>query len=575
MVEKKWSSSIFDLILKHASAGIVVLDKESKLLAVSQHFLELSGLKGNDVIGKTLKELFVNDIPESLAKAYDSSLKGLPECRNEEMFTFSDGRQEWFSWKMQPWYDDEGNMGGVLFFTDTITKEKKIEEELKKTVDEMLSLSQIVFAIGITNFKKMLETILYEISNITDLEGGIICMVTEDGRLTLAAHRGTTKETIKDLTENVIKIGDCLCGNCAKDGKPLILRNEQEVLKFATREAQRGEGIKFYAAFPLIVKNRCIGVLCVFTRTEKKLPERIISLLETFSSLIAIAIENAKLVEEAKSYSTELENKVSQRTKELTESYRVLKNLVEELNEKSRILEEANEKLIELDRLKSMFIASMSHELRTPLNSIIGFSSIMLNEWIGPVNDEQKKNLETILRAGKHLLSLINDIIDVSKIESGLLDVNISDFDLNDVMTEVITSFGDEFTKKGLELKFKPLHVVMHTDKRRLTQVILNLVSNALKYTEKGNVSVDVNLVGDRVEITVADTGIGIKAKDIKDLFKPFVRFESPLKALTPGTGLGLYLTKKLLTDVLKGDISVETEFGKGSIFKVLVSTQI
>lgn len=298
--------------------------------------------------------------------------------------------------------------------------------------------------------------------------------------------------------------------------------------------------------------------------------------------------------EELIKYKEHLEELVQERTAELKESQTALMNMVDDLNKKTGELKIANERLKEVDRLKSIFIASMSHELRTPLNSIIGFSSILLNEWLGPLNQEQKENLASILRSGKHLLALINDTIDVSKIEAGTIEMHEEDFDVYDVIAEAVDSLSEDVKDKGLELKFESIHQQMLTDRRRLLQCMLNLLDNAMKFTEKGSVNVQVRLGSstddqgekgsslllvannsthnaDFVEISVEDTGIGIKEDDIPKLFTAFTHLESHLKWYTPGTGLGLYLTKKLIVEALKGDIMVESTYGKGSKFTLRI----
>ena len=263
-----------------------------------------------------------------------------------------------------------------------------------------------------------------------------------------------------------------------------------------------------------------------------------------------------------------------------------------QLESANRELEQANLKLQEIDRLKSMFIASMSHELRTPLNSVIGFSSVLLNQWIGPLNDEQKKVLSIISRSGKHLLALISDVIDVSKVEAGAIDVYAQDFDLDEVITESVNLLSREINDRKLELKVESIHQTMHTDRKRLQQCVLNLLSNAVKFTEKGSIDVHVCQVSEfkmkngekyspliaphpAVEISVADTGIGIKEEDIPRLFKSFVRINSPLSSMIPGTGLGLYLTRNLVMEVLKGDISAESKYGEGSKFTIRIPVRI
>ncbi|MDD2853818.1 MAG: ATP-binding protein, partial [Desulfuromonadaceae bacterium] len=272
-----------------------------------------------------------------------------------------------------------------------------------------------------------------------------------------------------------------------------------------------------------------------------------------------------------------LEERVKERTAELDKSQRALMNIVGDLNQQTAELEDANSKLQELDRMKSMFIASMSHELRTPLNSVIGFSRILLDEWTGSLNREQKENLATVLRSGKHLLSLVNNVIDVSKIEAGMIDPDIEDFDINDVISEAEKSVGKDISDNGIVLTAQAIHHIMHTDRTRLLQCLLNLLSNAVKYTEKGTITICAQLVdnGGLLELTVVDTGIGIAEDDLGKLFFPFVRLDSPMRTTVPGTGLGLYLTRKLAREVLRGEIAVTSTPGVGSSFVLTVPVSL
>ncbi|MBU0482495.1 MAG: PAS domain S-box protein [Proteobacteria bacterium] len=286
---------------------------------------------------------------------------------------------------------------------------------------------------------------------------------------------------------------------------------------------------------------------------------------------IELAGYREHLEEQVKERTTELETKSLQ----LQDSRHALINLVEDLNQKTEELEAANAKLQELDRLKSMFIASMSHELRTPLNSIIGFSTIVLDEWFGPLNTEQKEKLATVLRAGRHLLVLINDVIDISKIEAGTIDPLVEDFELEALVKEAVEYVKTDIENKKLHLEIKMKNCRLHTDRRRLFQCLLNLLSNAVKFTEDGEIQVNAGLVvpedRNRVRIEVRDTGIGIAPEDQARLFTPFFRIESPLGPQAKGTGLGLYLVRKICHDILHGDVGVKSEPGKGSLFFLTV----
>jgi len=226
-----------------------------------------------------------------------------------------------------------------------------------------------------------------------------------------------------------------------------------------------------------------------------------------------------------------------------------------------------NLQLRSLDKLKSMFIASMSHELRTPLNSIIGFSGIMLQGLAGELNEEQKKQMTMVKSSAKHLLALINDVIDVSKVEAEKIKLDIEEFDLSRVMQEIKDSFAVAVNEKGLKLSLEePGNMVIKSDERRIKQIVMNLISNAIKFMDKGEIKIKVVQSDGQVQISVKDAGMGIKKEDMQKLFKQFSRIMVEGMPIQEGTGLGLYLSRKLAS-ILGGEIRAESEFGNGSEF--------
>ncbi len=267
-------------------------------------------------------------------------------------------------------------------------------------------------------------------------------------------------------------------------------------------------------------------------------------------------------------------NKMTQSLKKITTSRDELdrevterKRAEEDVKKHAEQLEQANIRLQELDRLKSMFIASMSHELRTPLNSIIGFTGIILQGMSGEITGDQRKELTMVKNSANHLLALINDVIDVSKIETDKVELFIEEFNLADLMQEVKESFKVAADEKNLKLSLKmPERLIIKGDERRTKQVIMNLVSNAVKFTDGGEIEIEVKKKDEEVKVSVTDTGIGIKKENMKKLFKQFSRIYAEDKQITEGTGLGLYLSKKIV-DLLGGQIKAESEFGKGSMF--------
>jgi len=238
-------------------------------------------------------------------------------------------------------------------------------------------------------------------------------------------------------------------------------------------------------------------------------------------------------------------------------------------------LEAAKERAEAADHVKSAFLATMSHELRTPLNSIIGFTGILLQSLAGPLNEEQRKQLSMVRTSARHLLELINDVLDISKIEAGELQVTSESVDLRRVVSEVADSAIPMAEKKGLVLRTTIGSGVgtITSDRRRVGQILMNLLSNAVKFTLSGEVRVDCQIEGAWAAVAVTDTGIGIKQEDLSKLFMPFQQIESGLTRNYDGTGLGLSICKRLVT-MLGGSIEVESEPGRGSTFKFRLPLQ-
>ncbi|ADE35962.1 PAS domain S-box protein [Methanohalophilus mahii] len=235
----------------------------------------------------------------------------------------------------------------------------------------------------------------------------------------------------------------------------------------------------------------------------------------------------------------------------------------------------ANEMAIQAEyanKTKSQFLANMSHELRTPLNSVIGFSDILLKEIKGELNDSQKKYISNISNGGRHLLDLINDILDLSKIEAGKMELACEDLNLDSVFSEIESVISPQAQKKSIDLEIsKPADIEINADKSKIKQIIFNLLSNAIKFTdENGKVSMSAGEVDrDQVEITVKDTGIGIPEDKLDKIFDPFMQADSSTSRKYGGTGLGLPLVKEYV-EMHGGEILVESEVGKGSVFTLL-----
>jgi PAS domain S-box-containing protein len=258
---------------------------------------------------------------------------------------------------------------------------------------------------------------------------------------------------------------------------------------------------------------------------------------------------------------------INERKKIEAEIRALNESLERRVQERTRELAAANERLIELDQLKSLFLASMSHELRTPLNSILGFTGLLLMGLSGPLGEEQTRQLSMVENSAKHLLELINEVLDISKIESGRVDLDIESFAVAELAEEAIKVVTPLAQAKGLALATSvPEGLRLESDRRRVKQVLMNLLGNAVKFSDKGTVRLDVEACPGRLSIRVADQGIGIHTEDLNKLFNPFGQIDMSSTKRFEGTGLGLYLSKKILA-MLGGTIAAESEYGHGSVF--------
>ncbi len=268
--------------------------------------------------------------------------------------------------------------------------------------------------------------------------------------------------------------------------------------------------------------------------------------------------ERKRIEDDIRRLNTELEERVQERTEELTVSN-------EELIESNLLLEEAT-------RAKSDFLASMSHELRTPLNSIIGFTGILLQGLAGPINEEQRVQLRMVSDSGRHLLSLIDDILDLSKIEAGVTTAKLEPVDVPALTSSIMELMRPLATAKEIELAstFEPDDLVIDSDPRLLNQVLINLVGNAVKFTDEGSVSVIVKRDDEGIAFAVSDTGRGIRPAALPHVMERFYQAESLVEAKHGGTGLGLAISVSL-AEILGGSLTCESEFGVGSTFTLRI----
>lgn len=356
---------------------------------------------------------------------------------------------------------------------------------------------------------------------------------------------------------------------------PVVYGNLTEEGALAGSRAEiEQSGLLAALSIPIGSQGSTYGVLSVLSTTAKAFLREEVALFTDLANDLAVGIaglraKRQKLESEAQREAAEAALRENERT--LTQS---LRDHAQELElrvaQRTAELAVSRDKAEESDRLKSAFLATMSHELRTPLNSIIGFSGILLQELAGPLNDEQKKQMGMVCSSSEHLLALINDVLDLSKIEAGELQLFPEDFDLEASIVRLVAVTQPLARRKGLDLDVQvgPGLSYVVGDRRRVEQVLLNLLSNGIKFTETGSVRVQAECRGDSCVVEVIDSGIGIKESDLCTLFRPFRQVDSGLARKHEGTGLGLSICKRLV-ELMGGRIGARSEWGVGSTFFV------
>jgi GAF domain-containing protein len=407
--------------------------------------------------------------------------------------------------------------------------------ELARSVGELKALGEVGQAVSST---LELETVLTSIAShavqLTGAAGGAIYEYDEESEeFHLRASYQIEKEFVDTLRASPIRLGGGALGQAATSRAPVEVADvfdEREIGATRMRPVLRQLGYRSLLAVPLLREGRLMGGLTIYRRTAGSFPPEVVNLLQTFATQSVLAIQNARLFRE--------------------------------IEEKSRQIEAAN-------RHKSEFLANVSHELRTPLNAIIGFSEVLGERMFGELNEKQAEYTEDILSSGRHLLALINDILDLSKIEAGRMELEVTTFHLPDAIENAILLIRERASRHGIKLD----RVIddrlsdFKGDERKVKQILVNLLTNAVKFTpEGGQIKVGARLGDSAVVISVTDTGIGVAREDQEAIFEEFRQASGNYARKREGTGLGLTLTRKFV-ELHGGKIWVASELGKGSTF--------
>jgi signal transduction histidine kinase len=405
--------------------------------------------------------------------------------------------------------------------------------ELTRSVSRLTALGEISQAVSSTlDVETVLQTVVSRASQLAGADG---CAIYEYDDATEAFHIRATHNldstVVATLRATPLRKGEGTMGRAAETREPTQVADiaAPGAYQSHVRDTLLGAGYRALLSVPLLREGQVIGSLSLNRHAPGEFPTEAVEVLKTFATQSALAIQNARLFRE--------------------------------IADKSAQLEAAS-------RHKSEFLANMSHELRTPLNAIIGFSEVLVDRMFGELNPKQDEYLKDIYASGQHLLSLINDILDLSKIEAGRMELEATDFDLPSAIDNALTLVRERATRRGITLaRTIDEHLgSLRGDERKVKQVLLNLLSNALKFTpEGGRIDVSARVHDGVAEVSVADTGVGIAPEDQEAVFEEF-RQVGAADRKVEGTGLGLALSRKFI-ELHGGRIWVESEVGKGSTF--------
>ncbi|TQD27668.1 PAS domain S-box protein [Methanolobus vulcani] len=598
------NEELMRLFIEHAPASLAMFDKDMRYISVSSHWLSDLGLEGQNLIGMPHYDV-IPEINDEMKQLHQRALKGEIIIREEDYINLPNKTGQWVYWEARPWKTAEDNIGGIVIFAENITERKKTEEEIKRNEEKYRALfEQSNDAILLLKYGGSIQesnSKALEIFECTeeDLHGlNIIDLVPSEMKSNALEYlKKFRKGELNRFTFKAVTFKDNILD---VDVSAKMLEGHNDVFQVIIRDITAQNKIveelkhneeKYRALFEksndAVVIHDFVGNILdvnekacsIFGHTKEELLKfNILSIIvpEDRQSTIA-AVEKVK---DTKTWRNEIRMFKSDGTiihfdvsGSLIEAQQnIIQTVCRDITERIKVEKEMMQAKIVADtasRAKSEFLTTMSHELRTPLNSIIGFSEIMLDGVTGDLQDKQEHYLERISESGRHLLSLINDILDISKIEAGKMELYLETVDIGNAVNEIVKITESLASRKNItvDVKMSDVTPLINVDKSKLKQIMYNLLGNAIKFTDNGgHVHIDVSNNDEYVIMSITDTGIGISPEDQKKLFKPFSQIDTSISRSYEGTGLGLALVKELI-EVHGGRIWVESDAGKGSTF--------
>jgi signal transduction histidine kinase len=420
--------------------------------------------------------------------------------------------------------------------------EQKVAErtrDLEQSVSELKALEEIGRAVASSlDLKAVLATIVARAVELTRADAGAIYSYdAADDVLELAEAYELDPSLQQAIRATRLKLEDSLLGVAARQREPISIPDLANAPNYPLRDITLAAGFHSLLAVPLLSQHEVLGALVLQRRAAGDFPASAVGLMRTFAHQSVLAMKNARLFRE--------------------------------VEQKGRQLAVANEH-------KARFFANMSHELRTPLNGMLGFSELLVDGIYGPMPPPALEVLGRVQKDGRHLLGLINDVLDISKIDADQLRLSLDDYSMQSIVESVVASTEPLAQAKGIEVKASvPADLpIGHGDERRLTQVLLNIVGNAIKFTDTGCVEIRVNAIRGHFAIAVQDTGPGIPPEEQARIFEEFQQVDNSITRQKGGTGLGLSIARRLV-DVHGGYIDVQSAVGIGSTFNIVVPVRV
>ena len=412
--------------------------------------------------------------------------------------------------------------------------EQQVKErtaELAQSVEELRALGEVTQAVNSSiDLQTVLNTIVAKATQLSGTEAGAIYVFDEGVQeFRLRATYGMAETLIAEIRDRHMRIGETAIGIAAAQRMPIQIPDVQNDPSARVLDVIVRAGFRAWLTVPLLGADRAVGALVVRRKQPGEFPRSTVELLQTFAAQSVLAIQNARLFSE---------------------------------------IEEKGRQLAEASQHKSQFLANMSHELRTPLNAILGYTELIADGVYGPPSEKMIGVLTRLEGNGKHLLGLINDVLDLSKIEAGQLTLSLADYSLKDVVHGVRSAVEPLASQKriGFRVEMPPDLPAGRGDERRITQVLLNLVGNAIKFTDQGEVVISASAANGSFNLSVRDTGPGISEVDQAKLFQEFQQADNSITRKKGGTGLGLAISKRSI-EMQGGRIWVVSRLGLGSTF--------